>query len=235
MNDIKGIIFDYGGTLDTGGCHWGKMLWHAYVRQQVPVTEQQFREAYVHGERTLGRNPIIKPDYTFHRTLSTKIRIEMEYLCTSGAWDATEAAFREKHEAVLNDLYAEVQRITTHSASVLTVLHRQFPMVLVSNFYGNIAEVLREFNLDAFFRDIIESAVVGIRKPDPRIFMHGVEALGMKPSEVIVVGDSFYKDILPAQKAGCQTVWFKGEGWTEETYDETIPDMVITDLKQLIK
>ena len=41
---IKGYIFDYGATLDTAGCHWGQMLWHAYQRQQVPVTEQQFRD-----------------------------------------------------------------------------------------------------------------------------------------------------------------------------------------------
>jgi phosphoglycolate phosphatase-like HAD superfamily hydrolase len=56
----------------------------------------------------------------------------------------------------------------------------------------------------------------------------------LTPNEVLVVGDSFYKDILPAQKAGCRTAWFKGEGWTDETYDETIPDMVITDLSDLL-
>jgi putative hydrolase of the HAD superfamily len=87
----------------------------------------------------------------------------------------------------------------------------------------------------------VESAVVGIRKPDSRIFELGVAALKgtdsaskLVPQDVLVVGDSFYKDILPAQKAGCHTAWFKGEGWTEETYDETIPDMVITDLSQLL-
>ena len=51
---------------------------------------------------------------------------------------------------------------------------------------------------------------------------------------MLVVGDSFYKDSLPAEKAGCRTAWFKGEGWTDETYDETIPDMVITDLSDLL-
>ena len=30
---VRAIIFDYGGTLDTGGTHWGKQLWHAYRRQ----------------------------------------------------------------------------------------------------------------------------------------------------------------------------------------------------------
>ena len=273
LEGLKGIIFDYGGTLDTCGQHWGKKLWHAYERQHVPVTEQQFRDAYVYGERTLGRNPIIKPDYTFHRTLSTKIRLEMEHLCTHNAWDASEEEFRAKHQAVLDDLYAEVQATTAHSISVLRELHERYPMVLVSNFYGNIECVLHEFGFDGLFLDIVESAIVGVRKPDPRIFELGVEALRssdvekelsarpegtlsersgertlnsplsttlnsklstLHSNEVLVVGDSFYKDILPAQKAGCRTAWFKGEGWTDETYDETIPDMVITDLADLL-
>ena len=264
LEGLKGIIFDYGGTLDTCGQHWGKKLWHAYERQHVPVTEQQFRDAYVYGERTLGRNPIIKPDYTFHRTLSTKIRLEMEHLCTHNAWDASEEEFRAKHQAVLEDVYAEVLATTAHSAEVLTQLSERFPMVLVSNFYGNIECVLHEFGFDGLFLDIVESAIVGVRKPDPRIFELGVEELRkgvqevqevqgewhttplplregqgggsfpLTPNEVLVVGDSFYKDILPAQKAGCRTAWFKGEGWTDETYDETVPDMVITDLADLL-
>jgi HAD superfamily hydrolase (TIGR01509 family) len=232
---IKGYIFDYGGTLDTAGCHWGQMLWAAYQRQLVPVSEQQFREAYVYGERTLGNEPIIRPDFTFYKTLAVKIRLQMEHLCTSGAWNASEADFNDKHDAVLEDLYARVKTITAHSREVLTKLHNQYPMVLVSNFYGNINTVLREFGLAKYFKDVIESAAVGIRKPDARIFTLGVKSLGLKPEETIVVGDSFYKDIEPAGKLGCHTVWFKGKGWTNKTYDETVPDHIITDLAQLLE
>ena len=231
---IKGYIFDFGGTLDTAGCHWGQMLWHAYQRQQIPVSEEQFREAYVYAERTLGRTPIIRSDYSFHKTLEVKIRIEMEYLCTSGAWQADEAEFTRGHKAVLEDVYSKVVEVTSHSREVLSQLAASYPMVLVSNFYGNISHVLEEFHLSEFFKDIVESAVVGVRKPDHRIFLLGVEALGLKPEECIVVGDSFYKDIEPAKKAGCQAVWFKGEGWTEQQYDETLPDKIITDLNQLL-
>ncbi len=231
---IKGYIFDFGGTLDTAGCHWGQMLWHAYQRQQIPVSEEQFREAYVYAERTLGRTPIIQSDYSFHKTLEVKIRIEMEYLCTSGAWQADEAEFTRGQKAVLEDVYSKVVEVTSHSREVLSQLAASYPMVLVSNFYGNISHVLEEFHLAEFFKDIVESAVVGVRKPDHRIFLLGVEALGLKPEECIVVGDSFYKDIEPAKKAGCQAVWFKGEGWTEQQYDETLPDKIITDLNQLL-
>ena len=219
----KGYIFDYGGTLDTGGNHWGKVIWHAYERQQVPVTEQQFREAYVYAERTLGRNPIIQPDFTFRRTLEEKLRLQLQFL--------SHFSFLER---LLADLYERTQAETQRSREVLLWLKDRYPLVLVSNFYGNIGVVLREFGLDGIFQSIVESAVVGVRKPDPRIFTLGVEALGLKPEEVVVVGDSMDKDIIPAKKAGCQTVWFKGEGWTGEAVDESAADRVITSLGELV-
>ena len=220
---MKGYIFDYGGTLDTGGQHWGKVIWHAYERQQVPVTEEAFRAAYVHAERTLGKNPIIQPDFTFRRTLEEKIRIELEFL-----------GLPQYQQTVVDDLYAITCKETSKSRQVLLQLKQQYPMVLVSNFYGNIATVLKEFKLDGIFDTIIESAVVGVRKPDPQIFTLGVEALGMRPDEVVVVGDSMDKDIIPAGKAGCHTVWFKGEGWTNDPVDESAAEKVITDLTQIL-
>jgi len=72
-----------------------------------------------------------------------------------------------------------------------------------------------------------------VRKPDPKIFTLGVEALKMQPDEVVVVGDSMDKDIIPASKAGCHTVWFKGEGWTNDLVDATAAERIITELKQL--
>lgn len=219
-----GYIFDYGGTLDTGGHHWGKVIWHAYERQQVPVDERRFREAYVYAERTLGRNPIIQSGDTFRTTLETKIRLEMEYLQVEGYAGA-----------VVDDLYERTQAETARSREVLLRLKAQMPLVLVSNFYGNIATVLREFGLDGVFGRIVESAVVGVRKPDPRIFTLGVETLGMSPEQVTVVGDSIDKDIIPARTAGCRTVWFKGEGWTDDPVDESVADRVITRLDQLLE
>ena len=226
---IKGYIFDYGGTLDTGGQHWGKVIWHAYEHLQVPVSEADFRDAYVHAERTLGKNPIIKPDFTFYKTLETKIRLQLEYLQTSYITPLTSYII-----PLTSFLYEATLAETSKSREVLLELKKQYPMVLVSNFYGNIATVLNEFKLDGIFNTIIESAVVGVRKPDPKIFTLGVEALGMQPDEVVVVGDSMDKDIIPAAKAGCHTVWFKGEGWTNDPVDETNAERVITALKQLI-
>ena len=175
----EGWLFDYGGTLDTGGQHWGKVLWHAYERRHMPVTEQQFREAYVHAERTLGKNPIIRPDDTFRKTLETKVRLQLAFL---GVEDD------DSLQTLVDDVYAIAVQQTARSREVLLQLKSQCPLVLVSNFYGNLSVVLREFGLDGLFETVVESAVVGVRKPDPRIFLLGAEALGLPPSKVTAVG-----------------------------------------------
>lgn len=259
MEMIKGYIFDYGGTLDTCGCHWGKKIWHAYERCGVPVSETDFRDAYVFAERKLGKERIILPDFTFHRTLDVKLEIEMQWLVDNGRWDASAEEVEAKHDAVLELLYDEVVKTQEHSREVLEKIAAQgCPMVLVSNFYGNVGVVLREFHLDHLFLDIVESAVMGIRKPDPQIFALGVEAIchslssyqregvhsilspeggvgGGHAHDIMVVGDSIDKDIIPAKSLGCQTAWFKGEGWTDVPVDETIPDVIITDLSDLLE
>lgn len=231
---IKALVFDYGGTIDTCGRHWGRVIWEGFRKNGLPVAEPVFREAYVHGERTLGRNPIIKPEMTFRATLATKLRIEADYMVAEGGWDASAEEVRNVCDATLDYLYEGVRRETAHSRMVLERLSRQFPMALVSNFYGNIHTVLDEFGLAAFFDAVIESAVVGVRKPDPRIFKMGVDALGVKPCETLVVGDSISKDIFPAKSVGCKTAWLKGEGWSNGQDDETLPDMIIAGLDGLL-
>ena len=226
----KGFIFDYGGTLDTRGNHWGKVLWHAYERNSVPVEEEDFRNAYVHAERTLAKKRIIMPTSTIHDTLSKKIRLQMDFL-EENCGVENSGRF---HALVLDDVYTIARETTAESVGVLKVLHRDFPLVLVSNFYGNINTVLSEFGFDGLFSHVVESAVVGIRKPDPRIFLLGTEKLGTKPQETMVVGDSYDKDILPAEKAGCQTTWIKGEGWTDDDVETPVAGRIIHDLSELL-
>lgn len=231
---VKGYIFDYGGTIDTAGVHWGRVIWRAFRKHGVAVSEDEFREAYVHGERTLGTNRIIRPDYTFYNTLDTKLNIELDYLAGSGCLDISESDLLSTRRTLLKSIYNDVKKDVAHSKKVLDILSAEYPLVLVSNFYGNINTVLEEFGLGNLFAAVIESAAVGIRKPDPGIFVLGVKALNLKPEEVMVVGDSFTKDIIPAARAGCKTTWIKGEGWTEEKFDETAADRTITRLDQLL-
>ena len=193
---IKGILIDFGGTIDSDGIHWFNAFSDAYA-MVADVPRDLLWDAYVHTERTLGRNPIIQPTDTFCKTLQTKIALQTEYLKSKGITITAQ-------DTILDTCYNKVvKHISTVSKPVLERVH--LPMVLVTNFYGNMHTVLEEFGLDHLFKEVVESSVVGVRKPDPAIFRLGVKALGLEPAETVMIGDSLDKDIIPAQSIGCHT------------------------------
>lgn len=273
--DIKGIIFDYGGTLDTRGDHWSEVLWQGYehfgigvaddeeVEPGVSIHKQAFREAYVYGERALAVNPIVTPDFNFEDILREKLILELNFLAgkellETGKDDSEKQAKLRNpgkdSDASSESLFlslsdSEIQQIAVDmaryiNAKTLALLNENklvlehlkqkgYPMVLVSNFYGNINQVLKDAGIDGYFEDVIESAVVGVRKPNPAIFALGVCALDLPASQVLVVGDTYGKDIIPAHKLGCHTLWIKGLQWEEKKVDESIPDGIIKKLSEM--
>ncbi len=232
MENIKGIIFDYGGTIDSRGTHWSEILWDGYCHAglDASITKEQFREAYVYAERYLATNVVILPEDDFSALLLKKVRIEIADLVAKGL--ISEEVAERMAPVVADYCYEQARRCTAEASGVLEELAGKYPIVLVSNFYGNIEAVLADFGLKKYFPTIIESAVVGVRKPDPAIFKMGVDALRLKPEEVLVVGDSYKKDILPSLSLGCRVAWLKGKGWTADEDAVTHPS-IISSLKEL--
>jgi len=241
LNNIKGIIFDYGGTIDTNSLHWSEVLWEGYEKVGVPVSKEEFRTSYVFAERALAKHPYIKPDHNFLDLLIIKCDLETGDLVERKIWNVSEAERKEKSDAIAHYCYEYVLNILKVSREVIDKLSKRYPLVLVSNFYGNIQTILKDFRLE-YFQEIVESAVVGVRKPDPKIFQLGVDALHrvtntneetMPSDTIVVIGDSFSKDIVPANSIGCKTVWIKGKGWGNEEIDESVPSEIITDIANL--
>lgn len=226
MSSIKGIIFDYGGTIDTNGIHWGEFIWDAYVAAGIEVDKSIYRNAYVHGERELARNPIIKSCDTFRTLLSKKMRLQFDYLRNNIPGTTLT---QEQGEEVAQRCYDNVLSTLGYTRTIVEKLATKYPMVLVTNFYGNMPVVLEEFSLNGIFKEIVESSVVGLRKPDPALFALGTRSLGLKPEEIVVIGDSYRKDIFPASTLGCRTVWLKKVCWAEEPVEPGHEPTAITD------
>lgn len=224
ISKVKGVIFDYGGTIDTGGDHWSEVIWNAWQQAGVAADKAEFCESYVYAERELARTLHILPQHNFHDLLDMKIRIELQKLSEDGHFPPAQIEDMAKKIAAI--CYESAKESVGKAKPVLEALSKKYPIVLVSNFYGNMETVLKDFGIDGYFKKVIESAVVGVRKPDPKIFLLGVEALGLKPEDVLVIGDSYTKDIEPAEKAGCQVIWLKGKGWTQAEEDILHPNMV---------
>lgn len=232
--EIKGYLIDFGGTLDTSGCHWGKFFWQAYEQCNVGATWDDFREAYIHTERALGRGGIIDPYMNMFDVIDQKISMQLAWLsdCETqfNVFDPEEwNGFLTMH------IFGKVLRQLETNRPVLARLADRAPLALVSNYYGNLNAVVEELGIKDYFRTIVESAAVGVRKPDPRIFQIALDRLGLQPHEVMVVGDSLKNDILPAHSLGCATAWLKGEGWDNDQHEPPADTHVITSLDQLLQ
>ena len=86
---------------------------------------------------------------------------------------------------------------------VLHTLHRSKKLALVTNFDHppHVHSVLSKLNLTPYFDSVVISAEVGVKKPDSRIFDTALEQTGIKPEEVLYVGDTD-DDTKAARAAG---------------------------------
>ena len=210
--DIKGIIFDYGGTIDTNSRHWAEVLWEKYREVEVPVSKEEFREAYVFGERSLAKYPFVRTDHDFHEVLRIKCKLQMEYLAEKRFLPMVEADLQRYATQVADACYNYVLGVLERTRPVVEALSKKYRLVLVSNFYGNIQTILEDFGLDGFFEEVVESSVVGVRKPDPAIYRTCLRRLGIAPEECLYVGDGGSFELETARSLGLQAVqatWYR--------------------------
>lgn len=223
FSSAEALVFDYGGTLDTGGRHWSDVFWQSWQHAGITADAATFRQAYVTAERTLQDEGLILPDMTFRQTLDLKLRLQL---------DAAGCPQALRH-SLLDECYAVACQHTAYSRRVLARLKQNYRLALVSNFYGNLGSVLSEFALNDMFECVVESVSAGIRKPDPQIFLLCARQLSVSPEAAVVVGDSLSNDIRPAHTAGFRTVWLRGPQW-DSNADGSCAGTIIDHLDDLI-
>lgn len=88
-------------------------------------------------------------------------------------------------------------------AQALASLRRRgLRLGVVSNSDGRIAARLARLGLDRLFDEIADSAVVGIEKPDARIFHLACARLSVAPEQAAYIGDLWSIDVIGARRAG---------------------------------
>lgn len=92
-------------------------------------------------------------------------------------------------------------------------------------------------NLRPYFSTILISASEGIRKPNPLLFQHAAQSLGLDLSETIMVGDTLDADVLGAHLAGIRAIWISRRKGSQRASDFSNPilqpDAEIKTLREL--
>ena len=93
------------------------------------------------------------------------------------------------------------------TADVLAELRRRgLTLAVISNSDGRIESDLITAGLAPHFAFVLDSSVVGIEKPDVRIFELALTRLALPASAAAYVGDVYAIDVLGARRAGIEAV-----------------------------
>lgn len=93
--------------------------------------------------------------------------------------------------------------------SSLEYLNSKYPVHMITNgFSESQTRKLKHSGLDSYFKELIISDLVGLKKPDPRIFDLALERSGAKAEESVYIGDNYKVDILGGKQAGWNVIWF---------------------------
>lgn len=75
-------------------------------------------------------------------------------------------------------------------------------MAVISNAEGQVEGDLRAAGFGEYLETVVDSHLVGVAKPDPRIFTICLERLGATPGQCVYVGDVPAFDVVGARAAG---------------------------------
>jgi putative hydrolase of the HAD superfamily len=191
------VLFDFGGTLDADGVAWKERVYRLFHDDGLAGTRSEFDPIfYAADDALVGAIP---------DTLSFGDTVLRLFRGVAGGLGLP-APEREAVRLAAR-FRADSQARLQANAALLRRLAARYRLGIVSNFYGNLATVCEEVGLRPYFTTLVDSAVVGFRKPEPAIFHQALAHLGLEPAAAVFVGDSLRRDMAGACNIGMPHVW----------------------------
>lgn len=197
MSGVKAVISDFGGVLTTP-------LFEAFARVQEHdgVTLEHFGMAMFKATEAHGENPL----FPFERGEMT----EKEFLGLVGT-QLAEVVGRPVEMEGFGERYFGHLRTNDRMLDYLRSLRdeRGIRLAMLTN---NVREWEARWramipDIEQLFELIVDSAFVGMRKPDPRIYALTLERLGL-PAEKTVFIDDVDVNVTAAKDLGIRAVQF---------------------------
>jgi len=198
-NDRAAVLFDFGGTLDADGLPWKERMSRLFREEGAHVPRDRFDPAfYTADDALVGTLPA-----------TTSFQATVERLA-AGVAQALQLSDPDIAARVARRFLGDSLRVLDDNMPLLRGLGRRYRLGIVSNFYGNLAQVCDDAGIRSLFGVLVDSAEVGCTKPAPRIFQLALGALGVSAAKATFVGDSLPRDMAGARGVGMPHIWLVG-------------------------
>ncbi len=184
MSDYAAVIFDFGGVLTEPPGNGMR----AYC-ERAGISWDVFRQLFV---------PLDGAWAKFEKNELT----QGEFIRAFEA-EAAAAGLTVDGAAFLDDFFSGMA-LRDDMVAVARALRGRYRLGCITN---NVQAVGRGRNplFDDLFDVVVESSKVGMRKPDPRIYRHCCELLGVRPEQAIFL-DDFGVNLKAARELGMGTI-----------------------------
>lgn len=195
---LAAVFLDAGGVLVDP--NWTRVA-DALARQGVAVSAAALAAAEPLAKRALDTPELIRT--TSDRTRGWKyfnLVLEHAGIALSDATDRALADLHEYHRR--SNLWETVPPGVPEALERLRGLG--LTVVVASNANGTVRAHFERLGLAPAFDLILDSHDIGVEKPDPAFFAHGLRAIGVRAEDALHVGDFYAIDVVGARAAGLE-------------------------------
>ncbi len=186
---VKGIIFDFWGTLIENGIFPSPVRQVKYIlRLQMP-----FRDFIVRFEEVFMTSTYDDLNEAF-KAVCKEFEVEPKPFILEklvGMWNKNE---------LLAKPFLETKEVLDY------LKDKKIKIGLISNTPNTINRLIDKFGLEDYFDGILFSYDAGMLKTNPKMFKNVLKKMKLKPKDAVMIGDSIPTDMIGARKAGIKSV-----------------------------
>ncbi len=119
------------------------------------------------------------------------------------------------------------------SIEILEYLKPKYQLHIITNGFEEVQHLkMKSSGIHTYFKHVINSEMVGVKKPDPKIFKHALDMAVVEPHKSIMIGDNLEADIQGAINMGMNALHFNSNH--EENHNHTQIINSLTEIKRYL-
>ena len=160
---------------------------------------------------------------------------DLRYYRLKDVFDALQIEISESMIHLLSDEYIkylpEYNHLFDGALEMLDYLKPKYQLHIITNGFASVqTKKMKNSNIDHYFETITNSEMAGVKKPHKKIFDFALSLSNASKEESLMIWDSYEADILGAQNAGIEAIFFN-----EQNIQTDMPVFQVNHLLELKK
>jgi len=209
--EIKHLFFDLDHTLWDFDRNSKLTFQRIFEEQQIIIPIDEFLEAYI---------PVNLKYWRLYREDKIE-KTSLRYYRLKETFDSLKYTASDDLINLISEDYIRYlpyfNYLFDDAIEVLQYLESKYHLHIITNGFEEVQNLkLEKSGIHKFFKQIITSECVGVKKPNPKVFEFALNKAGAKAHQSVMIGDSYEADVMGAINSGMKAIHFSQEDKNNE-------------------